>query len=362
MSGQLQFQGWANIYSGTSLSNLTLLSRNDGYGRQPFFVTAGNLYYIQNSGSFGGNNTETYNAITIIEPPSNDYFNTAVPIVTNYNTITNIAGTNYYLYEFTAPAGFWPAVQDDQGRTFYIRNWYRIESDDLADIWVYGWNSTLDGAVVTPGNHAYADINMDAPVTLPNNDPYAPTVVVTPEARSEILPTVWGKNAYDIQVPWTWNYAAHQQLATVTTNGSSIYDIAYTSINDQRYKGLFDLSVFSIGEKLSYLYAVPGNLVVKAGGQDLRMKYVFVLRKPTSVKLTPVFPVGRQTAAESVEVKAQRFRLNTNVYTYLSTLEGEPNKPGTGGARCGGRSMRHTGFLRVAPTVFTMVTIGAPRR
>ena len=56
MSGQLQFQGWANIYSGTSLSNLTLLSRNDVYARQRFFVTAGNLYYIQNSGSFGGNN------------------------------------------------------------------------------------------------------------------------------------------------------------------------------------------------------------------------------------------------------------------------------------------------------------------
>lgn len=349
MSGQLQFQGWANIYSGTSLSNLTLLARNDIYNRQPFFVTAGNLYDIQNCGSFGGNNSDTDNAITIIEPPSNDYFNTAVPIVTNYNTITNIGGTDYYLYEFTAPAGFWPAIQDNQGRTFYIRNWYRIESEDLADIWVYGWNSSFDGAVVRPGNHSYADIDMDAPVALPNNDPYAPMVVVTPEARSEIFPTVWGKNAYDINVPWTWNYGAHRQLAAITTNGSSLYDVTYSSINDQRYKGLFDLSVFSIGNKLSYLYAVPGNLVVKAGGQDLRMKYVFVLRKPTSVKLTPVFPVGRQTAAQSIEVKAQRFQLNTNVYTYLSTLEGgEPNKPGTaGGSVWWTLDAPYTGFLRV---------------
>jgi hypothetical protein len=353
MSGQLQFQGWANIYSGTSLSDLTLLSRNDIYNRQQFFVSAGNLYYIQNCGSFGGNNSDSANSITIIEPPSNDYFTTAVPIVTNYNTITNISGTNYYLYEFTAPAGFWPAVQesspDGPPRTFYIRNWYRIESDDLADIWVYGWNSTFDGPIATPGNHTYADINMDVPVTLPNGDPYAPTVVVAPEARSEVFPAVWGRNAYDISVPWTWNYGAHQQLATVVTNGSSIYDIAYTSINDPRYKGLFDLSVFSIGDKLSYLYAVPGNLVVKAGSQDLRMKYVFVLRKPTSVKLTPVFPVGRQTAAESVEVKSQRFQLSTNVYTYLSTLEGgEPNKPGTGGGSVWWTlDAPYTGFLRV---------------
>lgn len=349
MSGQLQFQGWANIYSGTGLSNLTLLSRNDIYNRQPFFVTAGSLYYIQNCGSFGGNNGDTYNSIKIIEPPSNDFFNTAVPIVTNYNTLTNISGTNYYLYEFSAPAGFWPAAQDNQGRTFYIRNWYRIESEDLADIWVYGWNSTFDGAVATAGNHTYADVNMDAPVTLPNGDPYAPSVIVTSETRSEIFPTVWGKNAYDINVAWTWNYGGHQQLATVITNGSSTYDITYSGITDQRYKGLFDLSVFSIGDQLSYLYAVPGNLVVKAGGRDLRMKYVFVLRKPTSVKLTPVFPVGRQTAAESVEVKAQRFQLNTNVYTYLSTLEGgEPNKPGTaGGSVWWTLDAPYTGFLRV---------------
>ncbi len=349
MSGQLQFQGWANIYSGTSLSNLTLLSRNDIYSRQPFFVTAGNQYYIQSSGSFGGNNDDTDNSISITEAPWNDYFNSAVAIVTNRNTITNINGTNYYLYEFTAPAGFWPTVQDSQGGTHYIRNWYRIEAGDLADIWVYGWNNAFDGAITTPGNHAFADINMDMPVSLPNNDPYAQTVIVTPESRVEVFPSVWGRNALDINVPWTWNYVAHQQLAEVVTNGSSLYDVSYTGIKDPRYKGLFDLSVFSIGDKLSYLYAVPGNLVVKAGGQDLRMKYVFVLKKPTSVKLTPVFPVGRQSAAETVEVKAQRFQLNTNVYTFLSTLEGgEPNKPGTGGGSVWWTlDALYTGFLRV---------------
>ena len=79
------------------------------------------------------------------------------------------------------------------------------------------------------------------------------------------------------------------------------------------------------------------------------MKYVFVLKKPTSVKLTPVFPVGRQSAAETVEVKAQRFQLNTNVYTFLSTLEGgEPNKPGTGGGSVWWTlDALYTGFLRV---------------
>jgi hypothetical protein len=349
MSGQLQFQGWANIYSGESLSNLTLLSHNDPYTRQPLYVTGGNVYYIQNSGSFGGGNSGSDSAITLIEPPSNDFFNAAVPVVTNYNTITNIGGTNYYLYEFTVPAGFWPAVQDDQGRNFYLRNWYRIESEDLADIWVYGWNDTFDGAVTSPGKHSYADVNMDLPVALPNGDPYATTILVTPEARSEIFPGVWGKTAYDIHVPWTWNYAAHQQLATVITNGDSLYDVTYAGIKDARYKGLFDLSVFSIGEKLSYLYAVPGNLVVRSGGQDLRTRYVFVLRKPTSVKLTPVFPVGRQAAAEGIEVKSQRLQLNTTVYNFLSTLEGgEPSKPGTaGGSVWWTLEAPFTGFLRI---------------
>ncbi len=203
--------------------------------------------------------------------------------------------------------------------------------------------------MTTPGNHAYADINMNAPITLSGSNAYNSTVYVRPEARAQVFPAVWGPNAFSINVPWTWNYTANQLIANVVSNGPSVYDIAYSSINDPRYQGLFDLSVFSIGNNLSYLYAVPGNVAVKLGDQEVRMKYVFVLRQPTGVKLTPVFPVGAQFAADPAEVKSRKIQMQAREYTMLSTLEGgEPNKPGSGGGSIWwNMTAPFAGFLRL---------------
>ncbi|HQL77284.1 MAG TPA: chitobiase/beta-hexosaminidase C-terminal domain-containing protein [Verrucomicrobiota bacterium] len=373
VSGRLTINGQVKAYQGNSLSSLLLLGSGNNLSLP---VQAGQDVMLQVSPGPSLLSVPVNVGLTLTEYPQNDAFANAIQLGTTILSLTNANGTNLYLYNYQVPAGFWTATANG-----YLRNWYRVTADHLLDVWVNGWNTDFSGPAPVP-NHTYADFATTGPVpydprnTDPNGTVYvqpdsnrdarSTVYLVNPQDRAyalsqDIFPSVWGPDAYSINVPWTWTYASMSNIcgpftispvgtatpAYYSQNQGAPY---YVTFKNSQYAGLVDFSKsFVRGPGVSYLYAVPNNFAVSTPARDVRMSYTFVSDQTAPITLTPLFPVSSQQAAGSVDVTRQRIDFIAKAYTYLSTLEdGEPAKPGSGGGSVWWKmQMPYKGFVRV---------------
>jgi len=376
VSGKLTINGQVKAYQGSALSSLLLLGSGNNLTLP---AQAGQDILLQVSPGASLLSVPINLSLTLTEYPHNDAFANAIQLGTTLLSRTNFNGTNLYLYNYQVPAGFWTGTGNG-----YLRNWYRINADHLLDVWVNGWNTDFSGPAAAP-NYAYADFATTGPVpsdprntdpngTLyvqpdPNRNARSTVYLVNPQDRAyalsqDIFPKVWGPDAYSINVPWTWTYAAMSNIcgpftsspvgaatpAYYSQNQGAPY---YVTFKNPQYSGLVDFSKsFVPGPGVSYLYGVPNNFAVSTPAGDVRMSYTFVSDQTAPITLTPLFPVSSQQAAGSVDVTRQRIDFIGNAYTYLSTLEdGEPSKPGSGGGSVWWKmQMPYPGFVQVTFT------------
>ena len=159
------------------------------------------------------------------------------------------------------------------------------------------------------------------------------------------FPNVWGYSPYDINVPQVWAYNEEQLLYSQTGT-------------DPTYRGLFDMTAFPTGPGISYLYAVPKNILFQSVQSVLLSNtppstvaspspctYTFILAHPDTIWLTPVFPCA---ASQPILLTAQVQTQQTTAYDYLATIEtNEVTQPGSYGSVWWSMTMPLSGALTV---------------
>ena len=336
-AGMLTFNTQDSIFTGNGTLAGLQEQFSAGSANGQLMVTAGEQLWIEGSGTGPGNVLPGTHSMQLVVTPFNDAFTNAINL-TNYvpATPTNYNGQQVYEYTFQAPAGFW--TLDSNGH--YIPNWYCVHATtNLLNVTVSQPDSTS----------GYYDFGAGAATEMQGN------VVVYRSATHYYYPTVWGSTPYDINVPQTWSYYEQQ----VIYNNLPSYPT---------YSGLFDLSSFPVGKGISYLYAVPQNILFQSVQSILVSSsspstvttpapctYTFIMASPDTVWLTPVFPCA---APQSINITSQSMTQQVEAYDYLATIEAdEVEQPGSTGSTWWSLTMPLSGTLTVsAPPA----QVGAP--
>ena len=329
-AGQITFNNQDSIYTGDgTMAGLQELF-GAGQGTGQLMVAAGENLWVQASGSGTAYITPGPHSMQLIVQPYNDAIANAINI-TNYVPVTpaNWNGQQVYMYTFQAPAGFWTLASDGH----YIRNWYCVHAT----------TNLLNVTVSQPDSASgYYDFGAGLGTELQYNQ------VVYGPGTHFYYPNVWGASPYDINVPQTWDYYEEQLI--YSTTGS-----------DPTYRGLFDLTAFPVGAGISYLYAVPQNILFQNVQSVLLANpaqstaagpgpctYTFILAHPDTVWLTPVFPCA---APQSVLLTSQVKSQQVSAYDYLATIESnEVSQPGSYGSTWWSMTMPLTGTLTASAT------------
>jgi Chitobiase/beta-hexosaminidase C-terminal domain len=309
-------------------------------GADSFWVQSGTRLWIQCSDL-----PAIPRLLNLVQLPSNDNFNAAIDLNVNNGVITNLNGQQVYLFTFQAPAGFWSSLADgnDGQGPHFLRNWYKIQ----------GTTNLLDVLVSQPDTAGgYYDFGSsgDSELFCQNGcaDSTSPKFVrYTTTSQHYFYPQVWGKTPYDINVPQTWVYFGSRYLSNQTNNNA--------------YRGLFDMSAFPTGEGISYLYAVPQNIQFGsvasaidptnsgAAGASRPITYTFVLARPDTITLTPVFPCD---APQTINVTAQTMNQGLIAYDMGATFESqEPAQVAAQGSVWWKLRMPFTGWLTVTSSI-----------
>ena len=326
-AGQITFNNQDSVYTGDgTMAGLQELF-GAGQGTGALNVTAGENLWIQASGSGTAYINPGAHSMQLLVQPFNDNIANAINMASYTQvTPTNWNGQQVYMYTFQAPAGFWTLASDGH----YVRNWYGV----------HGTTNLLSVTVSQPDSAAgYYDFGAGIATEMQYNQ-----VVYGPGSHF-YYPNVWGYSPYDINVPQVWAYNEEQLLYSQTGT-------------DPTYRGLFDMTAFPTGPGISYLYAVPKNILFQSVQSVLLSNtppstvaspspctYTFILAHPDTIWLAPVFPCA---ASQPILLTAQVQTQQTTAYDYLATIEtNEVTQPGSYGSVWWSMTMPLSGALTV---------------